>query len=240
MPVRQRQSATAAAVCPRPQGSGAASLFCPPPHLYNSGPACPSRDGVESGVGAVASPGTKPALSLDTLESNSPLLLGSIEATPHPGVRKAIVLAARGQGPPFCAQGLACPWAFVRVGRKSTAGLCGEPGVLLPFPRRRLEQGHLNSSPVMRSGNLEERDEAAPAVQHLPAPLARLQAGAGYWGEVTWLLKACPSTLGVQGAMEAWSPGGRAFFCSRPGPALSSPGSWPVTRVSWLLVSWHV
>ena len=188
----------------------------------------------------MASPGTKPALALDTLESNSPLLLGSIEATPHSGVHKAIVLAARGQGPPFCAQGLACPWAYVRVGRKSTAGLCGGPGVLLPFPHRRLEQGHLNSSPVMRSGNLEERDEAAPAVQHLPAPLARLQEGAGYWGEVTWLLKACPYTLGVQGAVEAWSPGGRAFFCSHPGPALSFPGSWLVTRVSWLLVSWHV
>ena len=165
---------------------------------------------------------------------------GSIEATPHPGECKAIVLAARGQGPPFCAQGLAYPRPHVRVGMKSTAGPRGGPGVLLPFPHKRLEQGHLNSGPVMRSGNLEEREEDAPAVQHLLAPLARLQAGAGYWEEAACLLKARLSALGIQGAVEAWSPGGRASLCSHPGPTLSFPGSWPVTGVSWLLVSWYV
>lgn len=186
MPVRQQQSATAAAACPRPQGSGAASLFCAPLICTTQCQHVLPETEQSGGAGAVASPGTKPAPAVDTasLEINRG---GSIEATPHPGECKAIVPAARGQGPPW----------------KSTAGALGGPEVLLPFSHKRLEQGHLKSCPVMRSGNLEEREEDAPAVQHLPAPLARLQVGAGYWEEAACLLRAHPSALGVQGAVEA-------------------------------------
>lgn len=74
--------------------------------------------------------------------------------------KKAIVPAARGQGPPW----------------KSTAGALGGPEVLLPFSHKRLEQGHLRVLPGDEiQENLEEREEDAPAVQHLPAPLARLR-----------------------------------------------------------------
>lgn len=162
----------------------------------------------------MASPGTKPAPAVDTasLESNRG---GSIEATPHPGECKASDQQLEGRGL------LGNPQQVPLVGLRSCS----------PFPTRGWSRViPRESCPVMRSGNLEEREEDAPAVQHLPAPLARLR-----WEQDTGKKQPALGLIhllwGFKGLWRPRAQEGGLPSALTPGPTLSFPGSWPMTGV---------
>lgn len=107
------------------------------------------------------------------------------------------------------------------MGRKSTAGALGGPTGPAPLFPQEAGAGSSELLPGDEIRNLEEREDA-PAVQHLPAPLARLQVGAGYWEEAACLLRGSSICFGGSRSCGGLEPRREGFLCSHQVPLLSA------------------
>lgn len=110
------------------------------------------------------------------------------------------------------------------------------------LPHKRLEQCNLNSGSsdeikvTYRRGRRRPSLPPPASIFQLPWLSSRRKQGGGK--KHTCLPRAGLSASGVHGAMQAWSPGGKASLCFHPGPALAFSGPWPMAGVSWTCGFW--